>query len=342
MRIFQRHLKPGLVACFIASLGAPPGFAKEILLDQLEASVNSTMILTSDIRQFRKTLPVRAQLDPLFGMSPLAQQGPHAKKSDIIEFLINEKLISNEYPVTNGEVEQSINSIQASNRMDRATLKAALSAQGVPFDDYFEITRGITSKSQLIDRDIRTRVVITDEDVKNEYFTKHASKAKNTRLFHLKWITLTLSNYKSSTAALQFAQDALKELKNGEAFEEVAKRFSDDDSGTSGGDLGIIAEDHLSQLLAPVKELQPGKFSGILGGPAVGRYLILKLADISVDNLRQLEEMKEKIRNELAATEFARQINLWLEKEHQRAFIHHAGESTLKEMSQTPRVETGG
>jgi peptidyl-prolyl cis-trans isomerase SurA len=341
MRILNPCLRLGLWAYITGCLHSPLGMAKEILLDQLEASVNSSMILTSDIRQFRKTWPLRAQWDPLFGMSPLAQQGAQAKKSDIIDFLINERLIANEYPATNGEVEQDINSIQATNHMDRATLKSALNTQGFQFEDYFELIRSTSSKRQLIDRDIRTRIAITDDDVKNEYFAKHASNAKNARLFHLKWITLTLANYKSSAAAYQFAQDALKELKTGESFEEVAKRFSDDDSGPTGGDLGIIAEDHLSQLLAPVKELKSGSFSAILGGPQVGKYLILKLVDTSVDNVHQLEQMKESIRNQLAASEFGRQVGLWLEKERQRAFIHHAGESTVKEVNQAPRTDSG-
>src|SRR5687768_11456306 len=97
--------------------------AHAVVLDRLEASVNSSLVLLSDLRKFRQVVALRAQLDPLFSGTPLASQGPKASDADIREFLIDERLILQQFPVTDAEVEQEINSIQANNKIDRDTLR---------------------------------------------------------------------------------------------------------------------------------------------------------------------------------------------------------------------------
>ena len=67
---------------------AVPNAHAATTLDRLEASVNSSLILTSDVSKFRETLPLRAQLDPLFGGTPIAAQGPKVPKGHAVEFLI--------------------------------------------------------------------------------------------------------------------------------------------------------------------------------------------------------------------------------------------------------------
>src|SRR3954470_7538215 len=92
--------------------------AAPTVLDRLEASVNASIILLSDVRRFRETLKLRAQLDPLFAGTTIASKGAASTDREIVDFLVNEKLISSQFPATDGEVEQEINSIQANNHID--------------------------------------------------------------------------------------------------------------------------------------------------------------------------------------------------------------------------------
>lgn len=86
-------------------------------LDRLEASVNSSVVLSSDVQRFRDTFSLRIELDPLFASSSLGQSGGKPTESEIIGALVQDRLILEAFPVTDAEVEQEINSIQSSSRI---------------------------------------------------------------------------------------------------------------------------------------------------------------------------------------------------------------------------------
>lgn len=292
-------------------------------VDRLEASVNASIILLSDVTEFRKTLSLRAQLDPLFSGTPLASRGADAADREIVEFLVNERLIADQFPVKDPEVEQEINSIQASNRVDRKGLEAALRQQGFAFSDYFEMIRNSISKRNLIDRDIRTKVHISDDDVKNYFYNQ--SKIKPSGLsYQIKIITVTPSNFTSATAAREVAERALQAARSGEKFEDVAKRFSDDASAQNGGELGVLKEDEISpEIRDTVKKLKVGETTPVLGSEK-DRFFILKLADLRSGLEAEYEKNKEELRSKLTAQEYQHQLTLWIERERQKAFVHIA------------------
>jgi peptidyl-prolyl cis-trans isomerase SurA len=335
--------RKGMLKYCVVSLGLvmslaqgvePSAWAKApVVLDRLEASVNSSIILLSDVKKFRDVAPLRAQLDPLFAGTPLAAQGKNSSQTDIVNFLVDKKIISQQFPKTDNDVEQEINSIQANNHLDRAGLKSALAREGYEFPDYFELIRSSSETRELIEREIRPKVTISDDDIKN-YFYNHYARSSNTpRAFHIKIITMSTKSYKTPGAASQFANQALKDIRSGESFEEVAKRVSDDASSASGGDLGVLTEDQMSSAIRDqIKKLQVGQISPVLGGESTGRYFILKLVGIKTDDSEQLAKKKEEIRAQLASVEYQHQIKLWLERQRQSAFIHRAGESSLKEI----------
>lgn len=319
------------LACLALSsvllIGPSPAQAAPIVLDRLEASVNSSLILLSDVSRFRKTEKLRAQIDPLFAGTVVATQGDKATQPQIVQFLIDEDLILQQFPITDQEVEQEINQIQNNNHLERSQLRQFLQQQGFTFEDYFELIRASASKRNLIDRDIRTKVTISDDDVKNFYYNHYAQSSPAARAYHIRAIVITPKNYKSPLAARQVAEQALKEIRSGESFEEVAKRVSDDSSASSGGDLGTLTEDQMSPLIRDnLKTLKIGEVSPILGSTK-SALMILKLVDVKSEEDQRMKKLKEEIRGQLVAAEYQHQVQLWLQRQRQTAFIHLAGES---------------
>lgn len=316
------------VSVFLAFCGS--SFAAPVTVDRLEASVNSSLILLSDVAQFRDALKLRSQVDPLFAGTSLAANGATAKVADIVSFLINEKLIAQQFPIKDEEVEQEINSIQTANHTTRSGLVALLKDQGFSFEDYRELMRMSAAKRNLIDRDIRTKVTISEDDVKNYFYNHPSSASVRPVAYHLQLITVTIQNYKSFTAARETAQRAHEQLKNGESFEEIAKRFSDNESSSSGGDLGVLTDDLISPIIKEqLKKLHIGQVSDVFGGQAAGVFYIIKLVDLKSSESEHYDKMKDEIRNQLTATEYQHQITLWLERQRQSAFIHMAGEPSV-------------
>lgn len=312
-------------AASFALMATLPAQAAPILIDRLEASVNSALILLSDVREFRATAKLRQQLDPLFAETAVASRGAAATPQEIVEFLIDERLITQAFPVADADVETQINQIQSNNRIDRAQLKSALAEQGFSFDDYFELIRASTSKRNLIDRDIRTKVTISDDDVRNYFYNKYARSSSAPNAYHVAIISVSSRNYKTPAAAREVAARAANDLKAGDSFEEVAKRFSDGPTASSGGDLGTVPDDQLSGAIREqVRKLKVGQVSEIFGTPQTG-YSIIRLIDVKTADNERLEKMKNEIRNQLTASEYQHQIGLWLERQRQNAFIHQAG-----------------
>jgi peptidyl-prolyl cis-trans isomerase SurA len=325
-----------MLLLLLAALSGTPAHAEPIVIDRLEASVNSSLILLSDVARFRDTAKLRQQLDPLFAGTSIATRGAKASNPEVVDFLMDEKLITQQFPVADPEVETEVNSIQSNNHIDRAQLKSALTEQGYTFDDYFDLIRSSASKRNLIDRDIRTKVSISDDDVKNYFYNHYSKTAAAPSAYHLEIITLTTKNYKNAAAAREVANRAAADLKNGESFEEVAKRFSDGPTASAGGDLGIVADEAASPAIREqVKKLKIGQVSEVFGTPQTG-YSILKLVDVKSGENDRFDKMKDEIRNQLTAAEYQHQISLWLERQRQTAFIHRAGEAATAGLPQGP------
>jgi len=313
--------------CVVAASLLIPGICAGALLDRIEASVNSSIILLTDIENFRQTASLRSQLDPLFSGTPLSSKGAAASAREIVDFLVDEKIITQEFKVSDSEVEQEINQIQSNNKITRATLHSTLSEQGFSFDDYFELIRTSAAKRNLIERDIRSKVSVNDDDVKNYYYNHYSKDSGSSISFRALIITISRSSYKTEQAAREAAETALQDVRRGEAFEEVARRVSDDASASSGGDLGFMTEGQLAPALKQqIKKMQIGEVSPVFAGPG-GRLFILKLADINANDTAHFNKMKDEVRNHLAAAEYQHQLALWLDRQRQIAFIHRAPEN---------------
>ncbi len=299
------------------------------ILEKLEASVNSQLVLKSDLDKFRKTVGLRMQLDPLFAGTKLASDGAKADDDAIREFLIRERLILQSFPMTDTEVETEINSIQAGNRISRDQLRNALAAQGYAFPDYFDLIRIGAAKRTLLDREIRTKVTITDDDVRNYYYTKYAN-GKNAQLFYHIQI-LTNPSRKS-------LETAVAEIKSGVPFAEVAKKYSIDESASQGGDLGTLPASQLSPFLkSEVTKLKVGQLSSIISPKDKNApFIVLKVADVKSSDQGQYEKISGQIRSQLAAEEYQRQLELWVERQTAQAFIHRSGQDLAAELHKGP------
>jgi peptidyl-prolyl cis-trans isomerase SurA len=301
------------------------GFATTI--ERLEASVNNQPILKSDLARFRKTIPLRAQLDPLFSGTDLAKKGASAADSEILEFLIDEKIIIQQFPMTDAEVETEVNSIQANNQITREQLKQAIAAQGFSFDAYFNLIRIGAAKRNLIDREIRTKVAVSEDDVRNYYYNTYAKGKPAPQAYEIEIITQ--KDRKKIEVALQA-------LKNGAPFSEIAKKYSDDDTGATGGVLGVLTEEQMNKgIRSEVKKLRVGETSGILGN-SKSKYFFIRIASVRAADDQRLKLVQDQIRAQLAGGEYQRQLQLWLERQRQIAFIRRAGDPSIAGLPKGP------
>jgi parvulin-like peptidyl-prolyl isomerase len=293
--------------------------AQAEVVDRVEAIVNKKAIYKSDVTTWKETIPLRAKVDPTFNAETLSKK-IKPKDSEILDYLINDTIILDHFQVSDSEVEQEINNIQGNLHITRDALKAAIRKEGFKFEDYFKLMRSSIAKRQLIDREIRNKAAVSDDDIKADYYRAHSASKSFRGSFHLYLIKITKKNFKTSSLAKEQALKALEAIHKGESFEEVAKRESDDNTQNAGGDLGFLSYGDMSPVLQKaVQNLGPDKTSSIIEDSS--SFMILKTGEIKSDNDSGLEKAKESIRARLMESEYKHQLDLWIERERGKVFI---------------------
>jgi peptidyl-prolyl cis-trans isomerase SurA len=304
-----------LIVCTFVSLNA-----HALLVDKIAAIVNNEVILQSDIDRFDRTFDLRQQLDPFFGISEDFQKGKPSR-AKILDFLILERLIMQGYKVPDADVEQEIASVERDKSLDRTQVEGFLKSKGFNYNDYFELMRISLSKRNVLDREIRSRVNITDDDVRNYYFNKAEKDAKIPVEYSLQLILIASSSYKNQKAAQDTADRALRDIRQGESFADVARRVSDDPSAQNGGELGYIGADQLAEpLRSTARALQIGTVSNVIKTP--NGFMIVKLIDMKSSESNEFQKVKEELRREMATKEYQKQIFIWAERARNDAYVH--------------------
>lgn len=294
--------------------------ARAVQIDKISAVVNSDVILLSDVERFERTVTLRKELDPLFGFSQ-ELEGDKANRQKILEFLVQEKLVTQNFKISDAEVETEVQSVQRNNSLDREQLIAFLKNKGFEFNEYFELMRIGLAKRTLLDKEIRTRVNVSDDDVRNYYVNNVAKKSNIPLEYSLQLISISQASYKTPRAAEETAHAALRDIQQGEPFAEVARRVSDDPSAHNGGELGYFATEALAEpLRSAVRSLQIGSISDVLKGPK--GFMIVKLIDARSTESEAFKAQKEQLREELAKEEYKKQLVIWAERARNESYIH--------------------
>ena len=174
------------------------------VVDRVEAIINKKAIFLSDVQKFKELTPLRAKIDPLFANEPLAKK-VKPSDADVVDFLIDESLIVDKFPVSDSEVESEITSIQANLKIDRDQLKQAINREGFKFEDYFRLMRISVAKRQLIDKEIRNKSAVSDDDLLAEYNRDKSTSKTFQGEFHLFLIRVSKKNFKTQALAKQAA-----------------------------------------------------------------------------------------------------------------------------------------
>lgn len=284
--------------------------AQARLIDKTAAQVNSDVVLLSDISTFKKNLTLRKEIDPFIGLTGIS----FAENKEILDYLVQEKLVLQKFNVTEEEAEEEINAVQRNNKIDREQLKSVLTSQGVKFSDYKKLMLVSAAKRKLVDRELRPLAAVTDEEVKNFYYTdsstRSARKGENLVLsYSLRQLILPNSH---------LSEAASKRLNNGEDFDSVASELST--NGAELTNLGMISEENMnSKIRDAIQGLKVGEVTKPLSTGS--GYMILKITEIGAPKDPIFEREKERIRGTLFQKALQNQLRIWTDKERSLSYI---------------------
>jgi peptidyl-prolyl cis-trans isomerase SurA len=255
-------------------------------------------------------------------------EGPRFAETEhrILELMIDEKITEEKVKelkitVSENQVDAAIKRIKEENHFSDKELLAKLQTGGLTLEKYREKIRKELERMQLIEYEVRSKIIIRDEDVKAYYeqHKKQFSSAKKVRLSTI-FLLLKRPDDKEEMRELQDkGQEILERLKRGEDFAELAKKYSEGPGAADGGDLGMFDADQLDPEFRKIVDAIPeGGVSGLI--TSTKGVQIIKVTHKEVGSVKPLEEVKDAIYSELYHQEINRRYEAWIKELRENSY----------------------
>jgi peptidyl-prolyl cis-trans isomerase SurA len=244
----------------------------------------------------------------------------------ILELLIDEKIAQAKIKelgikVADRQVDNFLEKVKRDNQWTQEDLVAGLEKEGLSYEKYRERVRRDIERAQLIEYEVRSKIIIRDEVIQ-KYYEDHRGTFGVAEKVQLAGIFLMRKNMKSEEEMRELykkAQDLSAKLKAGADFSQMAANYSEGPGANQGGDLGQFTVDHLEAGLKSVVEALP---EGGISDPLVrpNGIQIIKVVKKQTGKIRSLEEMKEAIYGILYQEEVNRRYQAWIKELRDSAY----------------------
>lgn len=298
------------------------------LLDRTLVTVNDEVILQSDVDDFisKANTPSFKELYGGIGVDILKD------RAKALEFLIEEKIVNQQVKkldlgVTDQEIDGQIRAILRQNGITQSQLLARLQQLGTTFKDYREGIRRQLERRNLVDREIRPSLEISDEQLR--YFFQKQVSGKGDLRFTIAHIFIDQSK-KGKTPPKQRAELVWKEVsKHPEKFADYVGQYSDDETTLANG--GLLGSFSLSSLSEEFRKVVPKTPVNSVTAPlktAAGYHIIKVLSKTQGDFSTLTEDQKASLRNQMVSVELERMMSMWLERKKREAHIRRFSNET--------------
>jgi peptidyl-prolyl cis-trans isomerase SurA len=313
-----------LVSCLAltASPAAAQITAEEAVVDRVMAIVGDSVVLQSQIeeeiqRMRLQQAPVPAQSDPEYGSFFRSILDSWVSRVLVLQAAAQDTLVR----ADEGAIEQQVSG-QIDGLIDqfggRPALTQALNAEGLTLAEYRDILSNQVRQQQVQQLFIQSRmrtarpIEISEDEIRARFEEASGTLQQRPRLLTFSQVVMVPKA--SETAwddSRALAEDLLTRLREGEDFEQLARRYSED-PGTAelGGDLGWFRRGRMVQEFEEAAfSLPTGRVSGVVEtefgfhiirversrpGERQARH-ILVTPDITEDDVARTRELAQEV-----------------------------------------------
>ncbi|MFH1033157.1 MAG: SurA N-terminal domain-containing protein [Pseudomonadota bacterium] len=248
-----------------------------------------------------------------------------------LERLIEDKIFDQEVKRANltvapPEIEHYIDRIKTANQISDEDFVAQLSRRGLTPDEYRQDLKRELLKHKLVERNVKSRVVISDKEV-DEYYRGHQQGHSETPGGEVRLRALFLNAPDNATPAAQEAvrkqaEDLRKKAAAGEDFAELARRYSQGPGASQGGELGQVSEgDLLPEMHQALSRLKPGQISQVIKVP--GSYVFMQLVGQAAQGAGAglSPPQREQLRVKLEQEAMEKRFREWLSELRSKSYV---------------------
>lgn len=305
------------------------------LVDRVVAVVNDDVITLSELE--KEGEPLYRDISAKTPSASLADTLQDAREH-VLDRLIEKRLVAQRakaanLSVSDAEVDAAFEQMLTQNKVSREGFLARLKNEGVTETAYKEDLRGQILQGKLVNTDVRSKVVVTEEEILDYYDTHYTSKVSGEG-YYLLQIGISWTDPQNPDApeevlrvnkleAKEQAEKVLAMARDGQDFKDLARKYSSMPSAGDGGDIGVFQLDEMAPYMRDaVQSLKPGEVSDLIDTPE--GYQFFKLAnsqDGTIVVKTPLEEVKDQIRNTLYEERLKEAYGTWLENLKDQAYI---------------------
>jgi peptidyl-prolyl cis-trans isomerase SurA len=239
-------------------------------LDRVIAIVNDEALTQFEINEQKRVVQQQMKAQKV------TPPPPDALEKQLLERLITERVLlqlakESGIRVDDVTVERTIQRIGQENKLTPDQFRAAVEKEGIPYAKYREDIRNEILVQRLRDREVDSRITVTDAEVDQFLATTNAQSGGDVeyRLAHILVLVPEQATPDQIEAKRRRGEEALKQIQAGADFGQIAAGYSDAPDALQGGSLGWRAPARLPTVFADtVRGMKPGEVSGLLRSAA--------------------------------------------------------------------------
>jgi len=246
------------------------------------------------------------------------------------------------------ELIKRLDQLRQQNKIDSMEdLEKAVTAQGSNWEDFKNNIRTGLLTQRVIGSEVGSHITIGKEEIA-KYYEEHKKEFVRPEQVALREIEINTEGKKDTELPdlKKKAETALKRVKDGEDFGEIAKRFSDSTTAKQGGFLGVYKRGELSKELEEIVfKMKKNELTDVMDTKQ--GYLVLQVLERYEAGEQPLTKVENEIMDHLYSQRMEPAMRQYLKTLREQSYvvikpgyqeIAGGGNSEIQEVSATPEA----
>ena len=332
---------------------APPEGANSRVVEEIIARVNNEVITRSELDKARATAEEDATQECQGKCTPEQLKADiEDRQKNALRDLIDQSLLvqrGKDMAISvEPEVIKRLDQIRINNKLgSMEDLEKAVTDQKINWEDFKDnIRKGILTQ-RVIGQEVGSHINIGKEEIA-KYYDDHKKDYVRPEQVALREIVVSTEGKKDDELPdlKKKAETALKRVKDGEDFGEIAKRLSDGSTAKQGGFLGVYKRGELSKELEDtVFKMNKNALTDIMDTKQ--GYLILQVLEHYDEGEQPLAKVENEINEKLYQEKLEPKLHEYLKTLREQSYVvikpgyqdmAGGGNSEIQEVNATPEV----
>jgi peptidyl-prolyl cis-trans isomerase SurA len=287
-------------------------------VDSVVASVDGNPITSQDVKTMSAPKPGGAGAGDQVNPTTDVPDDPNSKLKALITAQLMEQE-SQKYAdkVDDGDIDRMIQGIEERNHVTDDQLRSQLQSQGISYATFRGKIRKQALAMAMFQHEVRDKAAIPDADIE-AFYKDHVDEFTVTEeKYRLAQILIAVPKDAAPdqiSGAKQKAEDAYRRALKGDDFGDLARQYSDDDSKTKGGELGVFNPNDLNDdIAAGIKNVKAGDVSKVIRTKY--GFHVIKVEEHEVPGSVPLADVKNMIREKMQTEKSKEGFQQWIDQD---------------------------